>query len=159
VFKGLNRLLAAALIAVAVFVVPSTALAGGGCGGAPSAQQVYKECVPNGSGGSNGGKSGGGTPKTSGQGSGYTAPAISSQTAKVLKKAGKEGKSLQKLVRAYGMRRVLESSHGTASAEPTAIDSAFDLGSGPTVLLIGLAGTMILLLVAGGYRGVRHRRH
>jgi hypothetical protein len=152
-FGGLNRLLAAAVLAVAVLVVPPAALASG-CGGGPSAVQVYKECVPNGGGGkSTGGSTGG---PTSG---GQTSSTISPQAATALAKAGADGKSLKKLIRAYGLRRVLEGSHANAAAaEPTAIGSAFDLGSGPTVLLIVLAGTAVLLLAAGGYRGVRHRR-
>ena len=49
VFGGLNRFLAAGLVAGACLVAPSAALAG--CGGGPSAQNVYKECVPTGGGG------------------------------------------------------------------------------------------------------------
>ncbi len=146
-FGGLNRLLAAAVVAVAVFVVPQVALASG-CGGAPSAQQVYKECLPNGGGGSSG------TATTGGQGSG-TAPSMSAQTAKALANAGEDGKSLKRLLKAYGLRRHLQASQATAATEPTAIGSAFDLGSGPTALLIILAGTAVLLLGAAGARGWR----
>ena len=146
-FGGLNRLLAAAAVAAVVLVVPPTTLASG-CGGAPSAQQVYKECVPNGGGGSSG------TPTTGGQGSG-TAPGMSAQTSKALANAGEDGKSLKRLLKAYGVRRHLQSSHSTAATEPTAIGSAFDLGSGPTALLIILAGTAVLLLGAAGARGWR----
>ncbi len=147
-FGRLNRLLAAAVVAVAVLVVPQVALASG-CGGAPSAQQVYKECLPNGGGGSSG------TPTTGGQGSGNTAAGMSAQTAKALANAGEDGKSLKRLLKAYGRRRHLQSSHATAATEPTAIGSAFDLGSGPTALLIILAGTAVLLLGAAGARGWR----
>jgi hypothetical protein len=157
VFGGLNRLLATAAVAVAVLVVPSTALASG-CDGAPSAQQVYKECLPNGGGGKSTTGAKGGTPASGGQSPGYTSSTISPQAQKALKKAGKEGKSISKLVKAYPLRRVLESSHATGAAEPTAIGSAFDLGSGPTVLLIVLAGTAVLLLGATGFRVTRHRR-
>ena len=116
--------------------------------------QVYKECVPNGSGGqhASGAKGGG---QSSGPKSVVISP--SPQTAKALNKAGKSGKSLKRLVKAYGLRRVLESTNTTAAAEPTAIGSALDPGSGPTVLLIGLVGTAVLLIAAGGYRGIRHR--
>ncbi len=84
------------------------------------------------------------------RGHGLYVRTISPQTAKALKKAGKDGKSLKRLVKAYGLRRVLESSHATGAAEPTAIGSAFDLGSGPTALLIVLAGTAVLLLARVG---------
>jgi hypothetical protein len=151
VFGGLNRLLAAAVVAAAVLVVPQAALASG-CNGGPSAEQVYKECLPGG---------GGGKPTTGAKGNpttNSTSPAISQQTAKKLKKAGKDEKSLKKVVKAFGLRRILASSGPTATTQPTAIGSAFDLGSGPTALLVVLAGTAVLLLAAGGYRGVRNRR-
>jgi hypothetical protein len=155
VFSGLNRLLATAAVAVAVFAVPSTALASG-CGGGPSAEQVYKECLPNGGGGksTSGAKSG-----TNGGQTGSTAVTVtvSPQVASALEAAGKEGKSLKRLVNAYGLRRHLQSSHATAATEPTAIGSAFDLGSGPTALLIILAGTAFLLLGGSGMRVWRSR--
>jgi hypothetical protein len=147
VFGGLNRLLAAAAVAVAVLVVPSTALASG-CNGGPSARQVYRECLPNGGGGK---PTSGGTPTNGGQTS------VSPQMTKALEKAGKDRKSLQQLVKAYGLRRHLQSSHATAATEPTAIGSAFDLGSGPTALLIILAGTAVLLLGGSGMRVWRSR--
>jgi hypothetical protein len=153
VFGGLNRLLAAAALAAAVVVVPPAALASG-CNGGPSAEQVYKECLPNGAGGKSTGGGNGGTP-TAGQGS---TPAISPQLATALAQAGRDGKSLKRLVNAYGLRRVLASSHAAGAAEPTAIDSAFDLGSGPTVLLVILAGTTVLLLGGSGMRAWRSRQ-
>ena len=156
-FGGLNRLLAAAAVAAAVLVLPPAALASG-CNGGPSAEQVYKECLPNGAGGKSAGGGNGGTPATGGPSSGVTSPAISPQMAKALARGGKDGKSLKRLVNAYGLRRVLASSHAAGAAEPTAIDSAFDLGSGPTVLLVILAGTAILLLGGGGMRAWRSRQ-
>src|SRR4051794_36225261 len=111
-FRGLNRLLATAAVAVAVLVVPSTAL-GSGCDGAPSAQQVYKECLPNGGGGG-GPTSGAKGGPTSGGHNGSTAVAVSPRTAKALKQAGKDAKSLKRVVKAFGLRRVLQSSHATA---------------------------------------------
>jgi hypothetical protein len=77
---------------------------------------------------------------------------------KALKKAGSDGKSLKHLVNSFGAARLLQSSSAPVS-EPTAVSSAFDLGSGPTALLIILAGTAVLLLAASGFRGVRQRRH
>src|SRR4051794_41881575 len=49
-FRGLNRFLLAGLAAGVFLVVPPGALAGG-CGGNPSAVNVYKECVGTGGGG------------------------------------------------------------------------------------------------------------
>jgi hypothetical protein len=142
VFGGLNRPLATAAVAVAVLVVPPAALA---CNGGVSAVNVYKECL----------QTGGGSKSTSG-GSGTSTPYISKQTALALKKAGKDGKSLSALVKGYGGARLLQA-HSSATTEPTAVGSAFDLGSGPTALLIVLAGTAILLLGATGYRSYRRR--
>jgi hypothetical protein len=152
-FGGLNRLLATAVIVVAVLVVPSAAFASG-CGGGPSAEQVYKECVP---GGGNGKSTHTHKANTGGQTSPTPVSSIPPKTAKALKKAGKDRQSLRRLVTAYGLHRSLASSHGTPPAAPTAIGSAFDLGTGPTVLLVMLAGTAVLLLAAGGYRSLRHR--
>ena len=156
-FGGLNRLLAATAVAAVVLVVPPAALASG-CNGGPSAGQVYKECVPNGAGGKSTGGGNGGTPATGGPKTGFTSPAVSPHVAKALAKAGKDGKALQQLVKAYGLRRVLQSSHAAGAAEPTAIGSAFDLGSGPTALLIILAGTAVLLLGGSGMRAWRSRQ-
>jgi hypothetical protein len=140
--------------------MPSAALASG-CGGGPSAEQVYKECLPNGGGGKStgaGGKStGGGNGGTPTTGPGST-PATSPQLAKALARAGKDGKSLKRLVNAYGVRRHLASSHAARAADPTAIGSAFDLGSGPTMLLVILAGTAVLLLGGSGMRAWRSRQ-
>jgi hypothetical protein len=151
VFGGLNRpLAAAAVVAAVVVVVPQTAFAG--CGGKPSAEQVYSECLQTGGGGkashSNSGKSSG----TS------TQPVtIPKQTNVALKKAGRDGTSLKNLVKGYGTARFLQSRSAPAAAEPTAVGSAFDLGSGPTALLIILAGTAVLILGGSGMRAWRGR--
>lgn len=162
-FGGLNRLLASALVAGAVLVLPSTALAD--CGGGPSAEHVYTECLSSGGGGKH--TTGPGNPTSGTQasgthtsgGSGSTSVPLSKQTTKKLQKAGTDGQSLKDLVDGYGGARLLQSSSSGAATEPTAVGSAFDLGSGPTVLLIGLAGSAILLLGATGFRSVRQRRH
>ena len=149
-FGGLNRLLTAALVAgsltVAVgLVAPSVARA---CNGGPSAENVYKECL----------QSGGGETPTGGSttGSGST-PAISSQAARALAHAGKDRRNLAALVHAYGPSHALQASGDTGS--PSALGSAFDLGSGPTLLLIVLAGTAVLLLGGTGMRFWRGRHH
>ncbi|HEU5244666.1 MAG TPA: hypothetical protein VFU33_09705 [Gaiellaceae bacterium] len=81
---------------------------------------------------------------------------VSPQTAKALAHAGKQKRVLSALVKGYGVSRLAEPgpSHEGGSS-PTALGSAFDLGSGPTALLIVLAGTAILLLAGTGLRGWR----
>lgn len=141
-FGGLNRLLVAALVAGAFFLAPSAALA---CGGGPSAENVYKECLPSGGGGhaKGGGTTGGPTSTTP----------ISSQTAKVIKHAGKDSRALATLARHNAGE--LQPSSQESETTPSAVGSAFDLGSGPTALLIALAVTALLLLGASGMRGWR----
>jgi hypothetical protein len=158
VFGGLNRPLAAAAVAAAFLVVPSLAFA---CNSGTSAVNVYTECLPSGGGGKPAGshhkKSSAPTQTGTSEPSPAPAPApIPTQTKKALKKAGSDGESLSHLVNRMGAVRLLQS-HSAAAAEPTAVGSAFDLGSGPTVLLIILAGTAVLLLGFSGFRGLRRR--
>ena len=142
-FGGLNRLLVAALVAGVFLVAPSAALA---CGGGPSAKNVYSECLP--SAGSHGGSGG-----TSGRNGGAASTPLSGKTAKAIKHAGKNSRALAAWVR-RSAPTALESS-SQKSATPSAVGSAFDLGSGPTALLLALAGTAVLLLAASGVRGWR----
>jgi hypothetical protein len=139
VFGGLNRLLAAALVAGAFFAAPSAALA---CGGGPSAKNVYSPCLPTG---------GGGKPVTGGPaGKGMS---ISGPAARAIERAGKDSRVLASLVRGYGIQRRLgPDTMSGAGNSPTALGSAFDLGSGPTALIIVLAGTAVLLLTGSGMR-------
>lgn len=135
----------AAFVAGAFFVAPSAALA---CGGGPSAQNVYRECLPSAGGhGGTGGQSGG-------QSGGPGSTPISSKTAKAIKQAGKNGRALYAWVR-RSAPTALESSSQESASTPSAVGSAFDLGSGPTALLIALAGTAALLLAASGARSWR----
>jgi hypothetical protein len=144
VFGGLNRLLAAAFVAGAVLVAPTAAQA---CNGGASAVNVYKECVPG----------GGGSKPTSSSGS--TQLPISKQTSRALQSAGKDKGVLTNLVTNPGLGATRElASRGASSAEaPSALGSAFDLGSGPTALLAVLIGTALLLLGSSGFRVWRHR--
>lgn len=162
---GLNRLLASAFVAGAfaagaALIAAPAALA---CSGGPSAYNVYKECLS--SGGSGGGKhSGGGSGNSSSTGGSQSSsttapPAVSKKTQKALAQAGNDGNALKKLYEQGGMVRFLQASHAsTPASEPTAIGSAFDIGSGPTALIIALAGTAVVLLGMTGVRGVRRRR-
>jgi hypothetical protein len=143
----MNRRLAAAFATgtlVAVLTAPSAALAS--CNGRPSAANVYSECLA-------GGRK---HHKTTGTNSHPTVVHISPQTAKALAHAGKQRRVLASLVQGYGVSRLAEpaSSSGGASS-PSALGSAFDLGSGPTALLVVLAGTAILLLAGTGARSWR----
>lgn len=158
----MNRLLAVAIATgtlLVALVAPSAALAA--CGGGPSAQNVYKECVSgsnNHSGGSNthtgGGKSGG----SNSSNPTHTGSSISPQTAKALKQAGKQRRVLSGLVKNYGVQRLADpATSGSETSSPTAIGSAFDLGSGPTALLLVLAGTAVVLLGGSGMRVWRGR--
>ncbi len=134
-------------------VAPSAAFAS--CNGRPSAANVYKECLAGG-----GGKHTG-SGKTTGPSSSSSAPPVvhvSPQTAKALKKAGKQRRVLSALVRGYGVSRLAEpSSPSSEATAPTALGSAFDLGSGPTALLLVLAGTAVVLLGGSGMRVWRSR--
>jgi hypothetical protein len=146
-FRGLNRLLVAGLVAGVFLVAPSGALAG--CGGGPSAQNVYKECVDTGGGGT---PTSSGTP-SSGPTSGPTSVPSSSPMGHTLKHAGKDRRVLASLGQAYGIQRNLAATDTSgAVTSPTALGSAFDLGSGPTLLLIVLAGTAVLILTGSGVR-------
>lgn len=160
-----SALVAGALVAGAALIAAPAALA---CSGGPSAYNVYKECLAGG--GSGGGKHGGGSGSSgsstpsggskSASGS-STAPSakVSTNAQKAIAHAGKDGSALAKLYKAGGGVRLLQSRNGTSpTSEPTAIGSAFDLGAGPTALLIALAGTAVLLLAMTGVREVRQRR-
>jgi hypothetical protein len=145
VLRGLTRLLVVA-VAVGVFLVaPSAAFA---CNDGVSAVNVYKECLQNGGGGKS----------TSGHGTspGSAGIPVSNATKKALKRAGHDRRVLSSLVRDFGPRSLPTSQSGPATA-PSAIGSAFDLGSGPTALLVALAATAFLLLAAVGAHGVRRR--
>jgi hypothetical protein len=149
VFGGLNRLLPAAFVAGAFLALPAVALA---CPSGTSAVSVYSECVPTGGGGKSTHTSG----KTT-----AVQPSVSvgvtKRTKKALRKAGTDRVPLKNLVRDFGTARLLQSS-SVPTSEPTAIGSAFDLGSGPTALLVVLVGSAVLLLAATSARTMRHRR-
>jgi hypothetical protein len=122
-----------------------------GCNGSTSAVNVYHECLPNGGAGKSKAKR-----HTSGRRGVGSAPSrLSRPAAKALSHAGKDKSALTKLVQSYGQRRRLQSSQPGSQPAPSAVGSAFDLGSGPTALLIVLASSALLLLGASGLRGWR----
>ena len=147
-FGGLNRLMVAALIAGAVLVVPPAALA---CnGGSASAVNVYKECLPTG---------GGDKPSDSKP---TVSTPVSSRTSHALSGAGKDKHRLLTLVKGRGQTRLIPrepTSSTPAATSASALGSAFDLGSGPTALLVILGGTALVLLGVTGFRGYRRWHH
>lgn len=143
VFGRLNRLMVAALIAGAVLVVPPAALA---CnGGSASAVNVYKECLPS-----------GGGDKPSDSKPTVSAP-VSGRTANALNGAGKDKSRLLTLVKGRGQTRLVP--NDSVSGGATSASALGDLGSGPTALLVILAGTALVLLAATGLRGYRRWHH
>jgi hypothetical protein len=153
----MNRLLIVAVVAAAVLAGPSAALAKH-CGGGPSATNVYSECLP----GSGGGKSTSGGGSASGQSGGSQGSGllpVSKRTARVLAHAGKDRSALSNIVRNRGLgpSHNLRTSKLATAPSPSAVGSAFDLGSGPTALLVALAGAAFLLLAGSGLRVWRNR--
>lgn len=159
-FGGLNRILSAILVAgavtAAVLVGPAAA---SGCGSGTSAVSVYKECGQNGGGGKGSTPTKTSTTSTAGTHSGTTVTVhhVSSQTANALNKAGKDKAALAALLKTNGARRLFASKAGSTSS-PNAVGSAFDLTSGPTALLVVLAGTALLLVAGSGMRVWHGRR-
>jgi hypothetical protein len=101
--------------------------------GGVSAVNVAKECVPSGGAETHGQW----WQFLDGRNSGSTSTPISQQTQNALKHAGTDGPSPSNLVKGCGRRAC--SSRLTPGGLLTAVGSAFDLGSGPTVVLIVLA--------------------
>lgn len=144
----MNLLLAIAIAALAVFLAPSAAYAS--CGGGPSAQHVYSECVPGGSGGK-------GTTAPSTRGGQHDSAPVSNRVANEISKAGKDRRVLSAWV--HGGERILPTpSSGSDNAGPSILGSAFDLGSGPLALFVVLAGAAALILAASGLRARRGLR-
>lgn len=151
-FGGLNRLLVGATVVGVMLAAPSAALA---CNNGVSAVNVYKECLPTGGGGKPTSNNSAPAKTTSNPTPAVTVP---SRTAKAIKHTRKKDRRvLSSLIKGFGPRP-LQTSETASTTAPSAIGSAFDLGSGPTALLVVLAGTAILLLAATGVRGARHRR-
>jgi sarcosine oxidase gamma subunit len=123
------------------------------CGGSnPSAVNVYVECVQNGGGSkpsqhTSSGATHATTPVTT------TAP---TKTDRALAHVSGPDKALLSSLAGGGEPAMKSGDAGTA---PSAIGSAFDLGSGPTALLVILAGTAIVLLGGSGLRFWRRRHH
>jgi hypothetical protein len=144
VLGGLRRLLFVGFVAGVGLSAPTAAFA---CGGSnPSAVNVYVECLQSG---------GGSKPTNHSTPSTTPVTSVPSKAARLLAHAGHEKAVLSKLVGGSGPSDL--HSTGTATS-PSAIGSAFDIGSGPTALLLILAGTAVVLLGGSGLRFWR-RRH
>jgi hypothetical protein len=121
------------------------------CGGSsPSAVNVYVECLQGG-----GSKA---TPHASSGGTQSTTPVTEpSNTARVLAHAGHDKALLTNLVSGQGLGAPSDLQETGTASSPSALGSAFDLGSGPTALLLILAGTAVVLLGGSGLRFWRRR--
>jgi hypothetical protein len=135
----------AAAIALAA---PGGALA---CGGSnPSAVNVYTECVPNAAGSKPTGHQTGPAPKP--------LPVTPQTSHAIAKSGGKDSRTLAAIVKNPGLSEPSLASGSAGGSEPSALGSAFDLGSGPTALLAALAATALLLLGGSGFRFWRQRQ-
>jgi hypothetical protein len=92
-------------------------------------------------------------PATNGGGSQTRAPG---KSARALAHAGPERSALKNLLGDAGLGKAGADSGSIAS--PSALGAAFDVGSGPTVLLAILLATMIALAGHSGLRSWRRRR-
>jgi hypothetical protein len=138
--------------------MPAGALAGHGGKCNASACKVYLE-----QGGNPAGPGGPTKPQGSGTQPSSSGPATSSGQAKaptklgrVLAHAGSDKMPLKNLLADSGLGPV---GSGTGSVgSPSALGAAFDLGSGPTILLAILLATAIGLALHGSLRNWRGRR-
>lgn len=132
-----------------VLWAPTAAFA---CGGSnPSAVNVYVECVQGGGGAKPTNQASSTKPNTTTPAS----TAATTKTARVLAHVSGPDKAVLSNL-ASGNEPSMKS--GEPATAPSAIGSAFDLGSGPTALLVILAGTAVVLLGGSGLRFWR-RRH
>jgi hypothetical protein len=139
--------MAAICIALAL---PAGALASGGSKCKASACRVYTE----------------GPGKANGQGQEASGPSttqpvhVPSKTTRLLAHAGKDQAALRAIAGSpgYGARRGLFRMGATDVGSPSALGAAFDLGTGPTILLAILLATAVAFAAQGGVRSWRRRR-
>jgi hypothetical protein len=143
-----------AAVAMAAFCIvlalPAGALASGGTKCKASACQVYTE----------------GAGKADGQGQQASGPTtaqpvhVPSKTSRLLAHAGKERAALRAIASSpgYGVKRGLFRMGATDVGAPSALGAAFDLGTGPTILLAILLATAIAFAAQGGVRSWLRRR-
>jgi hypothetical protein len=123
------------------------------CGGSnPSAVNVYTECIESASGSKP-------TAHQAGPTSQQPLPVTKKTSKAIAKSGGKDSRMLATIVKNPGYGEPSLTSSGAAGSEPSALGSAFDLGSGPTALLAALAAIALLLLGGSGFRFWRQRQH
>lgn len=134
-----------------VLALPSGALASGGSKCKASACQVYTE----------------GAGKANGQGQDVSGPTttqpvhVPSKTSRLLARAGKDKAALRAIASmpGYGAKRGLLATGAAPSVgAPSALGAAFDLGTGPTILLVILLATAVAAAARGGVRSWHRRR-
>lgn len=131
---------------------PTAAFAGGGGKCNASACKVYTEGPPT--------AGGGGPAPTSTSGGAEPTVPIAKQSSRALAKAGSDKQALSNIISnpAYGATRGLTKSGADAVPAPSALGAAFDLGSGPTALLVILLATAVGLAAQGGIRSWHRKR-
>ncbi|HUZ14602.1 MAG TPA: hypothetical protein VMU72_00305 [Gaiellaceae bacterium] len=84
---------------------------------------------------------------------------VSPVTKHAIARSGNDRKVLNNLVRNPGLvdSQRLSAVRTASPASASTLGSAFDLGSGPTLLLVLLAGSVLVLLGTGGVRAWRNR--
>jgi hypothetical protein len=157
--RGFRWLALGAVILTAAFVAPSIALADG-CG--TSAASIYSECSTDASGHHH---STSGTTTTTPTPTPYggTAPVVIPPvvTKHATTKTRKDQKIVTKFVKNPGLDSVdrIKPLLVASPANSSSLGSAFDLGTGPTILLVLLFGTVLASLGTGGVRAWRNRHH
>jgi hypothetical protein len=146
-----HAVLAATIVLLVALAAPGAALAGGG--GNCSACQVYSEQS-----GPNAGRKQQPPPQqpTSPSTSGEKQPHVTKKYARVLQLAGRDRGPLKKLLTG-GNLGALNSGPDTVGS-PSLLGAAFDLGTGPMILLSILLATALGLAARGSLRGWRLRR-
>lgn len=157
--RGSRWFALAAVVGTAALVGPTVALADGCSNG--SATSIYSECVPSASGSHHSAKKHSTTSSVTPPSTGSVAPPsvtppvvnVPPKTKRALRHAGKDRKALTNLARNSNF---VDPQRLKLASAPVGT-AAFDLGTGPTLLVALLAGTVLVLLGAGGVRTWRNR--
>jgi hypothetical protein len=149
---GLRRVLpAAAAVFCIALALPVGALADGGGKCTASACKVYHEQdVPS------AGRKQQPPPATGPSTNGGNTTHVPSKLSRVLQQAGRDRGPLKHLLTDAGIGNL--QSGPASAASPSLLGAAFDLGTGPMVLLVLLLGTAVGLAARGSVRGWIRRR-
>jgi hypothetical protein len=143
---GLRRAVpAATIVLLLALAVPAAAIAGSGAKCSASACKVYYEQP---------GPNAGEQQHPTGSNNGRPQSQISKNLSRVLSQAGKDRGALHRLLADANLGGM----QGGPSSGPSALGAAFDLGTGPTILLAILVATALGLAARGSVRGWRERR-